>query len=155
MIGKTLDEAVREMDDNEIIHIGSASGFVYIGTKQQYDQMIDSISDRYHNFFKDAKKRYTRKIKKYSEKLKALDEESETYEKEYRMITECVQRYKRYLKQVCGVIDRFKPMRERMVKEIYKRISKDGIVITIQGDETGKYWSKDEWDRGHKGGEFV
>lgn len=155
MIGKTLDEAVKEMNDDVIIHIGSASGFVYIGTKQQYDKMIDSISERYHKFFLNAKKRYTRKIKIYYGKLKALDEQSETYENCYRMITECIHRYKRYLKQVCGVIDRFKPMRERMVKEIYKRISKDGIVITIQGDEAGKYWDKDEWDRDHDGGEFV
>ena len=152
---KTLDEAVKKMDDDEIIHIGSASGFVYIGTKQQYEQMIDSISDRCHKFFKDAKKRYTRKIKNYSEKLKSIDKESETYEKESRMITECIQRYKRYLKQVCGVLERFKPMRERSVKEIYKRISKDGIVITMEGDETGKYWSKDEWDRDQNGGELV
>ena len=154
MIGKTLDEAVKEMNDDVIIHIGSESGFVFIGTKQEYGQMIDRISDQYHESFTEVKNRYTRKIKKYSDKLRDL-EKSEYYEKELRMITESLRAYKRYLKQICNVLNRFKPMRERMVKEIYKRISKDGIVITIQGDETRKYWGKDEWDRDHKGGEFV
>lgn len=154
MIGKTLDEAVKEMNDDVIIHIGSKSGFVFIGTKQEYGQMIDRISDQYHKSFTEAKNRYTRKIKKYSDKLRCL-EKSEYYEKELRMITESLRKYKMYLKQICNVLNRFKPMRERMVKEIYKRISKDGIVITIQGDEAGKYWDKDEWDRDHDGGEFV
>lgn len=151
---RTLDEAVQEMGDDVILHIGSESGFVFVGTKKQYEQMIDRISDHYHKFFMEAKNRYTRKIKKYSDKLREL-EKSEYYEKELRMITESLRTYKRYLKQICNVLNRFKPMRERAAKEVYKRISKDGIVILIEGDETGKYWNKQEWEKDHSGGGCV
>ena len=40
---------------------------------------------------------------------------------------------------------------ERTVVDAYERGQGDGIIIIINGSESGKYWDKEEWDADHKG----
>ena len=51
----------------------------------------------------------------------------------------------------------YKPLLERQVLEVYKSCSEpcienpDGIIIRVEGEENGKYWTMDEYLRGKKG----
>ena len=48
-----LDKLVKEIEsDNEILHIGSGTGFIFIGTRKEYDQQIDGVSKHYYDFYR-------------------------------------------------------------------------------------------------------
>ena len=41
-------------------------------------------------------------------------------------------------------------IRDRQVTEIYKRLSNDGIIVSIEGEENGTYYDREEWERTRK-----
>ena len=44
----------------------------------------------------------------------------------------------------------FKPILDRNVLDAYPRIQQDGIIVKIEGEEIGEYWSKEEYDNDQK-----
>ena len=43
LVGLTLTEALREIPDDEIVHIGSGTGFLFVGTKETFTRDEDAI----------------------------------------------------------------------------------------------------------------
>lgn len=151
LVGKKLSEAVAEMDSETTLHIGSASSFVFVGNKHLYNALIEEISEKYHKSFKKLRESSLRKIKRYSDIIKSLDVETEDYLKRVKQIVLKIKNLSDYVFKLCRILEEFKPMMERTVVDVYERMQGDGIVIIITGEESGKYWDKDEWDTDHKG----
>lgn len=56
LVGLKLSEAVAEMDEDTVLHIGSSSSWVFVGNKALCNALMDGISEDYRKFFERSKK---------------------------------------------------------------------------------------------------
>lgn len=146
---KVLDEAVAEYaDSDEILHIGSASGFFFIGTAAEYEKEIDEMSTAWINYFHFQLDKCRKTISRImtTPVTTRKDEVPSQYGKRLAAIG----------KQLCtelaaepkhqSHIDEFRSMRDRKVIEVYRRIEDNTVAIIVSGDEQGSFWNKAEWD---------
>lgn len=134
-----LDKLVKEIEnDNEILHIGSGTGFIFIGTKKEYDQQIDGISKHYFDFYRSIPTAREKSILNMAIEIAKLKRDHK-YKSELVKIAEKIT--KLYNSKIAAedYIKIFKPLRKRKVLEVYPRIHKDGICIIVEGMEQGKY----------------
>lgn len=151
LVGKKLREAVEEMGEDTILHIGSSSSYVFVGNKALCNALMDGISEDYHKFFERSKRSSLRKIKRYADIIESLDAGVWDYLRRVEQIVSEIHTISDYVSKTCKILRDFKPMMERTVIDAYERVQGDGIAIIIKGSELGKYWDKEEWDADHKG----
>lgn len=147
-----LDKLVKEIkNDNEILHIGSGAGFIFIGTKKEYDQQIDGVSKHCYDFYKSIPPAKEKSILSAAIEIAKLKRDHK-YKSE--LVKKAEKISKLYNSKIAAedYIKIFKPLRNRKVLEVYPRIQKDGSCIIVEGIEQGKYWDKSEWDKDHGGG---
>lgn len=145
-----LDKLVHERPADEIISIGSHDGYFFIGTAAEYEECIDEISAA----LKEHMNRTGLKNAKYFErgfaaaKQKADNGNMPTPEA-IKLLAEAMSST---LKNAAYAA-RFKPVREREIVGSYAGIYKGTWKIIVEGDESGKYWSRDEYlaDKERKG----
>lgn len=51
--GTTLDFTVSLINNDDILHIGSSTGFIFIGTKEEYYKNVGGISAHWKKFYQD------------------------------------------------------------------------------------------------------
>ena len=136
-----LADVIDNMPDDEVIRIGSDTGFFFVGSKAEYYRDIDQISQDYLQTAHKKLKEHLKRIKKLNEDLKkpVVDfAQTKTIQGKIRTAVEKAQYNESY-------ISSFEPIPDRKVLEIYKRLQGDGICIIVTGDENGKYWSAEEY----------
>ena len=148
--GTTLDFTVSLMNDDDILHIGSSTGFIFIGTKEEYHKNVGGISSHWKKFYQDIVKSREKSIMSTVAEITKLKKDHK-----YRTAMEDkLNRLKILYASKTGaedILKEFKPIQHRKVLDVYPRIQMDGICIIVEGQEQGKYWDKSEWDRDHKG----
>lgn len=68
----TLQERINEMDDGTVIYIGATTSFIFIGTKEEYERDIDSISKNYHESMVREIERINNDKKQFAEAMKRI-----------------------------------------------------------------------------------
>lgn len=143
-IGKRLDDAIKYMPDDVILHIGSRIGFLFVGDKNRYYFDIKKVnSDMIKTQEAIAE---TAKRKLYCEIRKLIvpgikDKDAK----------KCVGKIRVYYKTETDsrkYVSGFVPLEKREIIEIYPRLQNDGIVIIVDGTESGKYWDLKEYENG-------
>ena len=128
-----LRELIEVMPDDRQLYIGSASNFLFIGTKAEYLKSEEWLSAWYYTRSKENLKRYQRELdtilnartlKLYRLKQKKTCEQS-------------IERLNNYLKE-------YIPLDEREVLDKYLRIQ-GGIAIIVEGSDCGRFWTKEEY----------
>lgn len=127
----TLREYLEKADADTILHIGSRNSFFFVGPKEEFDpENIDA-------FFKGEAKRlcedYVKRISRSLERVFSDGLEEKTKQSSHRRIKEHLQPI---LSNITYLHD-FTPVIDREVKEAYKRIQGDGIVVIVEGTEFG------------------
>lgn len=139
-----INEVIQEMDNETVLNVGSATGWFFVGKKEDYEKNIEKISRSYLNDAKEREKKYREKIREANE---ALSDNKITFDE----LTKMVKRIRTYfpaLKKVEKYIDEFTPIKDRDVESVYDKIKKeDGICIVVKGTENGKFWDREEWER--------
>lgn len=160
----TLKERIENLESGEILHIGSGSGFFFIGSKTKAKKDIPGISNR---FIRTARN----KLKALSRELEAMEEQGCPHveiqlfgyksKKADLLITQNTKEINSQLKTKYDVhlndtrqsfkntnryVENFVPVMEREIIEEYPRLSEDGIVVIVKGGEAGAYWYKKEYD---------
>lgn len=135
----TLKEYLERADGEAILHIGAGNSFFFVGPKGEFKpEDIDT-------FFKDEAKRrcenYVKYISRSLERVFSDGLEEKTKQSSHRRIKEHLQPI---LSNVTYLHD-FTPVIDREVKEAYKRIQGDGIVVIVEGTEFGPYWDRKEY----------
>lgn len=135
----TLREYLEKADADTILHIGSRNSFFFVGPKEEFDpENIDA-------FFKGEAKRlcedYVKRISRSLERVFSDGLEEKTKQSSHRRIKEHLQPI---LSNITYLHD-FTPVIDREVKEAYKRIQGDGIVVIVDGTEFGLYWDRKEY----------
>ena len=150
----TLDEAVTALNDNVDLFIGAASGFFFIGTKKDYQEMIDGISDKYFMQFENSANKCKLRLKSSRQQMSNLKMiEGETDSEFADRIFQSLKNYQLEISALDNAITRVKtfvPLRNRIVTELYKKKYEDGTAIIVEGYEDGKFWLKEEWERNNE-----
>lgn len=142
----TLDEQVKLMDDKDILYIGSASSFFFIGTKELYEDMIDGLSIE-----------YLERSNKYLKNANDFIERAKVYVPQYEEGTDLIDYSVTLLNYATGIKKSvkskareekyqltFKPFRERFVRECQPRIQ-GGYGILVEGTEYAPFWTENEF----------
>ena len=139
-----INEVIQEMDNETVLNVGSATGWFFVGKKEDYEKNIEKISRSYLNAAKEREKNYREKIREANE---VLADSRLTFDELSKMIKK-IRRYLPRLKQEEKYIDEFIPIKDRDVKSVYDKIKKeDGICIVVEGTENGNFWDREEWER--------
>lgn len=135
----TLKEYLEKADEEIILHIGSGNSFFFVGLKTEFKQ------DDIDTFFKSEAKRrcenYVKCISRSLERVFSDGLKEEAKQQSHRRIKEHLQPI---LSNVTYLHD-FTPVIEREVKETYKRLQGDGVVVIVDGTEFGPYWDRKEY----------
>lgn len=157
IIGMRLDDAIerfRVEAPDALLHIGSRSAFFLIGTPAECAKLLDEISDECLEEFRRYVDETNGKLKYIPKKIKDLERRLNEnkitlveFAQEFTRISGEEIKTMLYLRSGTKKVDMFIPMRERDVKDCYVKEFEPGIAIVVGGDEVGKYWSVDEWNR--------
>lgn len=156
-----LRSALKELNNDELVYIGSKSAFFFVGHPQDFLEQADEISNMWHmkflHFEQNAQKALenhqfikprvgknvirkiynvsTRKnediVVPYKDLMKEWDKRYESLQKTYNNIQKTV--------------ENFKPFLDRTIKYQYKRIDESGTVIIIRGSEVGQCWTHKDY----------
>lgn len=140
----TLRQAVEGEDT--ILSVGSKSAYLFIGTKADYDREIDEVSDRARALLCTQLQETERTIRSLKTALATgnVRRDSISPESMKKKLAEFEVRQQR----LTNAIDRFTPLREREVIDLYRRLDPDdGWCVIIEGEERGEAWMKVEYDR--------
>lgn len=149
----TLKEQLATVSENELIHIGAASSFFFIGTKDELMESIDDISEYYmdliYKYLMTARSRLngivsrrkalqTEPLKNARELKKIIADEKEAKER-------CVSTEEKY-----HFTKENPDLLKRNVVEYYNRIpildDRGGVGIIIEGWEVGSSWYESEYN---------
>jgi len=146
------------MVNEVVLHIGSKTGYFFIGTKDEYYADIDQINNdyikrikatiyKYQTLFKpnDKPKPYEewvshRKYNDESEETKRIDYNSYLLKREKNK--QCVVDN---LPKQQNKLDHWIDIDDREVLDVYPRIQEDGIVVIVEGDEIEEYYYRQEY----------
>lgn len=148
--GTTLDFTVSLMGEDDILHIGSSTGFIFIGTKGEYYKNVGDISSHWKKFYQDI-------VKSREKSIMSTVAEITKLKKDYKYRTALEDKLSRlkilYASKMTAedILKEFKPIQHRKVLDVYPRIQMDGICIIVEGAEQGKYWDREEYLKGEKG----
>lgn len=153
---KTLEEVVNELK-NETLYIGSATSFFLIGDYWEYQMRIDELSEYFKKLFENNVKHSEREILRIVKELNRVSDNPDA-EGEMFLKTLCASYISAYDARVSARErwEYFKEnpdLRQRSVKTIHNRINNDGeegVLITIEGNEVGRFWTKAEYDEVNK-----
>lgn len=168
-----LDEFVKLQDDKTIIAIGASSGFVFIGTKAQYEDEIDKAYKRAQtnarDLLRDAENRIEALRRDGFDDVNAhinIPESDEELPEAFKQMRATADNLIRKAQLLRSYVDKFDSAvrsrkraqftlsapayRDREVKESYRAIRQGQINVIIEGVECGRYWTLEanEEDRG-------
>lgn len=159
----TLQQQMDKLAADEIVHIGSKSGYFFCGTKAEYEANIDAVSDELLAEMKRVRQNllgYKTRFPKNFEKLTEFDPttgDEDALRKLARTAllmsngAEKVIQANRRLPIVEQNIAEFKQVRERIVLDFYPCLEEaDGWNVVVEGIEEGQFWTLDEYRNGVK-----
>lgn len=139
--GMRLSEIIDKVPEDLVLHIGSDTGFFFVGFKSEYYRDIDQISQDYLQMAHKKLKESLKRIKNINEELRkpvVNFAQTKTIQGKIRTVVEKAQYCENY-------ISAFKPIPERKVVEVYRKVDESEICIVVTGSENGKYWSLEEY----------
>lgn len=129
-----LDQYMKGIKPDEVVYIGSGSGYLFIGTLKQYKVDFEQISD-------DCTKQLNKTVARLNGLVEHINEEIDKANQdldghELPKIKERLTKTK-------------KTLYERIVLDSYKKVMEDepGTAIIIRGSENGRFWLRSEYDR--------
>ena len=154
----TLEEYLSQVDSNTRLYIGSRTSFFFIGTKDETKDFI-KIENSYYNTFKSNYHQNLVSIANIEKEIESLNIKIgiETHEKKLKTLNEFLRvneselnQRKLMLEFFKKAIETFKPFKKRKIIYIFNKVTMPdemGIAIKIEGYESGKYWTYQEYEQ--------
>jgi hypothetical protein len=135
-MSKILNEVCEE-NKNEILYIGALTGWLFIGTYDEYKEQIEDISKKSHATYQGYYAKAKRELS-HAYAAKSIEEK---------------QRLVNQAKANLDYIEAHMDLSKRPVIEYTPRIPDEdgaGMRIKIEGPESGKYWTRTDWRKSHE-----
>lgn len=139
--GMRLSEVIDNLPEDLVLHIGSDTGFFFIGNNVEFYRDVGQIESEYLQTAHKRLKENLKRIKNLTEELKKprVDfAQTKIVSGKIKTAVEKAQCSEKYLSE-------FKPIKSREVVSEYKKSNEPGICIIVTGSENGKYWSWEEY----------
>lgn len=146
----TLQAAVDALEGDPVIHIGSQTGFFFVGTKEEYEANIDFVQQDLLATRMEALETNRRKAELYMRKIAEPDDEYHGV-KYWDLLSDRAKKLSKvcsYIPKLEEYLDTFVAIRKREVVEQYDRIQNDGVVIIVKGKEFGGVYDYEEYKAG-------
>lgn len=165
----TLDEYMKNKEG--VVAIGAASGYFFIGTREEYEESIDKIhakavaSAKEVLYDANARLRALRaggfepvEVSIYIPETTDVEimrgvfagwlAEADKLERGARLLRKYTEKYESAIKSKARAerIISSIPYRERQIKETYPSITEDKTNVIVEGDESARFWDKEEFD---------
>ena len=158
-----LKTKLLQLNQNEPVSIGAQSGFFFIGYPKEFLEQEEEINKQWQTFFAQCLNSATAA---YENCLAAPPEPNKEVKRRQvdfaiNRMTDAVIPYEVLYKEweeKCAALqvskfkalkryDKFKPFGKRDVKECYRNLDNNANIVIIRGYESGRYWTKQEYDR--------
>lgn len=126
-------------DKDTVFMVGAASSFFFIGTADEFKRDAYKIDAE---FIKAAQAG----LKKSPPKTDSPQEEQMAEKIQEDQTAFIGGNSRTGVSDKQAYIDSYIPIKEREVLESYPRLQGDGIIVGIEGTESGKFWYKEEYD---------
>ena len=142
----TLDELRQKIsNDDTILSVGSRSGYMFIGTGQDYDCEIDAISAEVKAALEDKLVGIKATIQSLQASLAAEHTRKGSIPPD--SVRKRLAEFEEKQRVLAETLAIFKPLREREAIDLYSRINPDdGLCVIVEGGEIGEAWFKDEYN---------
>lgn len=163
-----LIDKIQSLDDNEDVYIGSKSAFFFIGKPSEFMEELYSIDTQLYDMAVrrviGSKARLT--THKNSKPKKGMSEVKRvwvdcnkvnkvfTYDELIVKWEEKLKILENTVKSNIQLVDTYKHLKDREVKESYRNIDNNANIVVVEGEESARFWFKSEWDR-YKNGENI
>lgn len=145
LVGLTLSEALEEIPDDEVVHIGSGTGFLFVGNKGTFAEDEEKIS-------KECRGRAIKMMALHMDNIRKVTHNIGQKRIRLEELKNRVDIIQKLCDKVGEMMGNLIPLPERTVREVYPRIEGDGVIVLISGTENGRYWYKSEYDKERKSG---
>lgn len=136
---QTLNDVLKNIDEEELVHLGVASGYVFVGKKEQLNNVLDKLDFEAYMDYKDKMLSLERDIVaqtyRLEENINRIKAAQEEITKNFEKITANLNK--------AG--EKYVHLKDRPVKDKYERIT-EGISILLDGDEAGEFWDRSEYN---------
>lgn len=145
-----LKNAIEAMDDDTVIFVGSKTGFVFIGTKEEWKRDKDKINAWCETFTRNEVEMATESWEKTIFCGLPKRDEYTNYDRwakdSFEAIVKLGNAQKRLI-EARRALKKYKELENRLVAEEYDRTVPDdyGHVFIVKGTEIGKYWLRKEY----------
>ena len=140
-----LSDLLSSMSDDELIFVGAATSWFFIGTVEEYRHYEKAVDRKLKDYWKEKIR-----LEKNSFKLLLfsyldnIDREIQTHKDPETDGCNLTTWYRTYFKNI-GYRNNFKPTSEREVLDTYPRME-EGTAIILEGSEVGEYYDSEEWE---------
>lgn len=150
-----LMEVLNSFDPQQVVFVGSDTAWFDVARagEMRQEKYIKSLSREQKREFEKMARNAKTSLDKLLKNppawggLVAGDTMEHSIEKYIEILQAHQEAIRRAQKNVINAqqkVDSFIPLWEREVKEVYPRISDNGICVSLFGDERGKYWLIEE-----------
>lgn len=147
LVDMTVKQRIKKADDNEIFCIGSQTGFVFIGNKEEFKRDIGGINDECVKTLVSAKNNALRSKTKYMRdggRTRICDRYGTrvdvSWQKCIDNLYQGLLRAERTYWKLKDYLLNYKPFENRKIKDEYKRVLDGATVLVVDGVECGAYW---------------
>lgn len=136
-----LREALEFINDDDLISVGSGSGYFEICTKKQFLKETDDLDKQFYDNAKDA---YNRAKEMWKGCLSGMPNQETDPIEDWIKWNEELSNKSKDLKTTQDWYQGFPAMLDRHVTDIFEREAEEGLAIQVEGPEVGKLWFEDE-----------
>lgn len=139
-----LSDLLSTLSDDELIFIGSATSWFFIGTVEEYRRYEKAIDRKLMDYWKDKIKIEKDNIQKLCKSYyDSVEKELETRGNPETDGFNLTAWYRTYFKNI-RFRNTFIPTADREVIDTYQRIE-EGTAIVLEGSEVGEHYDWQEW----------
>ena len=145
----TLSEAIDSVADDELLYIGSGSGFFYIGYKDGAKEYIEKVGP---DWIRETDKMIRSGNRRNNQRKQLLQQAIlDGNKSKIKEIESDIAATSRYIAVKQTYLDNYIPPLERHLREdpYIRDIFEPGTCLLITGPEASGYWFKHEFDSKH------
>ena len=168
-----LIDKLKELNPNEIVFIGSNSAFFFIGTPSEFEEQRIRLNSEWEDKFSRSLKNAENALALHKSTKPAKNEPSTTkkvwnidgnigatrvavdYDEKLKNWETKLETLERSVTTRCAVLYNFTDFGEREVVDCYRNMNNDANIIIVKGEETARFWFREEYLRYINGEEVV
>lgn len=143
-----LEQFIDTQSSDQLLFIGSSSGFFFIGTPKEFKERHETVQEKIKRRYRYSAMDRKRDLEKLMTTVDVKDDPIE-YAKALEARARDIREVQEKLERMNERLFNFQPLKDRIVRDYYHK-ELGGIAVIVDGQEEGRFWTKEEWDSVYK-----